>query len=266
MNEYSELFNKDQYKTIGICYEWRIPGLEKDLTALSAKYNLVIYGLPIKGLVNKNSEDPSMDLIRDYKEGKIDGFVRGVNDDYTFIAKYKKEFNFEKIMRLAFLKDYFGREFCLGPLSASEAVDAVDRMNYALVACRFIQGMGVKPRVAVMSICRKGSTNFSESNKVNWQESDNIVEKLRANGFEAVNMGIEIDKAVEKYNFILPVNGVVGNQIFRTLVILGGGGVLGMPAFNIEDFSLCYEDNSRNEESYCSHVKAALVWSNLGKH
>ena len=266
MREFSELFNQDQNKTIGICYEWEIPALEKDLQNLSAKYNLVIYGLPIKGLVNKNSADPSMDLIKDYRDGKIDSFVRGVNDDYTFIGKYKKEFKFEKIMRLAFLKDYHGREFCLGPLSASEAVDAEDRLNYALVACRFIQAMGVKPRVAVMSICRKGSTNFSESNKVNWQESENIVEQLQTNGFEAENMGIEIDKAVERFNFILPVNGVVGNQLFRTLVLLGGGGVLGMPAFNVENFGLCYEDNSRNEVNYNSHIKAAIVWSNIGKH
>ena len=264
MDTFSQLFEKKSEKKVGICLEWELPQLTENLKTLSDQYHLITYGTRIDGIdFAAYSEDPSMDLIQDFKSGKIDGFVRGINDDYTFQRKFKKELNFKRMMRLAFMKDAHGREFCLGPISASEAVDYEDRLQFTIRTVNFIKKMGVTPSVAVMSACRPGSVNYSESNHESWMESDKIVEKLQEMGIEAKNVGIEIEKSVGNYNVILPVRGIIGNQIFRTLTFLGKGEVLGIPAFDINNPLLCYEDNSRNEVDYECHIKAALLWADL---
>lgn len=267
MDTFSQLFQQESEKKVGICLEWELPKLTENLKSLTKRYHMVTYGTHIDGIdFVKHSDDPSMDLIEDFKTGAIDCFVRGINDDYTFQHKYKDALGIGRLMRLAFMKDAHEREFCLGPISASEAVDYEDRLQFAIRTVNFIKMMGVTPSVAVMSACRPGSVNYSESNRESWTESDKIVEKLGEMDIEAKNVGIELEKSVGNYNVILPVRGIIGNQIFRTLTFLGAGEVLGIPAFSIDNPILCYEDNSRNEEDYECHIKAALLWSNLEKY
>lgn len=264
MNTFSKLFSSNKRdKRIGICLEWELPTLTEDLEKLASKYNLVTYGQEIAGVEYRNySDDPSMDLINDFKEGKIDCFVRGINDDYTFQHKYMTQLQLSRLMRLFIVKDVHNREFCIGPISASEAIDKDDRLNFAIRAINFLRLLGINPRVAVMSTCRHGSVNYSQSNKESWEESDYIVSELKYQlEVEAKNVGIELEKSVDEYDFILPVRGIIGNQIYRALTFLGGGNILGIPAFDIEKPTVCYEDNGRNEFDYECHIKAAQFWS-----
>ena len=268
MNTFSKLFSLNKRdKRVGICLEWELPALTKDLEKLASKYNLVTYGQEIAGIeYRKYSDDPSMDLIKDFKEGRIDCFVRGINDDYTFQKKYMTQLQLSRLMRLLIVKDVHDREFCLGPISASEAIDKDDRLNFAIKAVNFLRLIGINPRVAVMSACRIGSINYSQSNKESWEESDYIVSKLKDQlQVDVKNVGIELEKSVGEYDFILPARGIIGNQIYRTLSFLGGGKILGIPAFDIEKPTVCYEDNSRNEFDYECHIRAAQYWSSI-KH
>ena len=266
MDFFSLLLNQKADDKIGVCLEWELPALTENLKMLSKSFQLVTYGQKIDGIeYGGRSSDPSADLIEDYLSHKICGFVRGINDDYTFQRKFKSALDTPRLMRLAFMKDVHGREFCLGPLSASEAVDKEDRLQFTLKAASFIKAFGVVPSVAVMSACRPGSVNYSASNKESWEESDYIVDELRKRGYEADNVGIELEKSAGNYHLIIPVRGIIGNQIFRTLTFLGGGEVLGVPAFGFDNPAICYEDNSRNEENYENHIKAALLWSKICK-
>lgn len=263
---YSELFDVDTKYRIGICQENVIPALTKNLLQIAKKHDLIIYGKKIKGL-NCISDcfDPSQKLIDDYKNGAIDTFVRGINDDYTFQNKYKETFQFKQLMRLVFLRDAHGRDLCLGPVSASEAATIDERIKFVKKSVEFLNRININPRVAVMSACRKGSINYSEANKKSWSESELVVEELSKIGIEAENVGIEIEKSVGNFNFILPASGLIGNQIFRTLTFLGKGQIYGIPAFSPEDdsFQYCYEDNSRNEVAYESHIRAATLWASI---
>ena len=256
---------------IGICIE---NGIVEDnikekvvanLQSISKVYNLKVYAqqeiLDLDCIV---CDDPSQKMIDDYKEGVIDFFIRGINDDLTFQSKFKKTFGYSRLMRLGFLRDAHDREFGIGPLSAGEGEGRENRLSYIFKAVGFMKRINKTPKIAVMSRCRKGSRFESEQNEKSWVESDYIVFQLEKIGIEAENVGIELEKAVGKFDYILTVNGLVGNQVLRALAFLGNGSLIGGPAFALEDteFRYCYEDNSRNEIDYKHHIKAALLYSN----
>ena len=264
--KFSELIKNSKKCKIGICMENEIPDLLKEnLLQLSTSHDLRIYSRKIVFPVTIEASDPSMKLLVDYKNGEIDTFVRGINDDYTFQQKYKDLFHFKQLMRLAILKDAHQNEFCLGPISASEAATFDDRRIFITKTIDFLQSVKINPRVAIMSRCRAGSVDYSKENKINWNESNAIRDELRSKGVDCENVGIELEKAVGHFNVIIPANGMIGNQIFRTLTFLGKGSIIGIPAFSTEDrsFRYCYEDNSRNELDYESHINAASFWASF---
>ena len=252
---------------IGICIE---DGIVEDkikekvivnLQFISKDCNLKVYvqqAIPALDCIICN--DPSQKMIDDYKEGIIDFIVRGINDDLTFQEKFKNTFRYNEIMRLWFVQDIHGREFGMGPISAGEGEGKQQRLSFVLKVVDFMKHINKTPRIAVMSRCRKDSQHRSDQNKESWEESEFIVSQLKNIGIESENVGIELEKAVGKYNYILMVNGLVGNQVCRTLIYLAKGQIVGAPAFALEDieFRYCYEDNSRNETDYKHHVKAAI--------
>jgi predicted methyltransferase MtxX (methanogen marker protein 4) len=63
-------------------------------------------------------------------------------------------------------------------------------------------------------------------------------------------------------HIIVPQNGMVGNQIFRAVALLGGGKIVIAPRIGLAH---CYEDNSRKERDYETHVKWLVAWINRKK-
>jgi predicted methyltransferase MtxX (methanogen marker protein 4) len=239
-----------------------------NIQSLSTKYNLRIYTQ--KQISNTNCvvcNNPSQKMIDDYKDGIIDFFVRGINNDLKFQSKFKTTFGYSELMRVFFVQDAYGRKFGLGPISAGEGEGNEKRLSFAVKVANFMRYINMMPKIAVMSRCRYASQNYSKQNKESWEESDYIVNELSKIGIEAKNVGIEIEKSVDNFNYILVVNGLVGNQIYRTLTFLGRGVTIGIPTFGIEDNSFLYgyEDNSRNEIEYEHHIKAAILYANNRK-
>ena len=60
-----------------------------------------------------------------------------------------------------------------------------------------------------------------------YEDAEFIVDYFAKKGIDARNYAIEIETALKDgCNIIVPPNGMVGNQIFRTLVLVGGGKML----------------------------------------
>jgi len=254
---------------IGICIEKNIvePFIFEraiaNIQSLSKKYNLKIYTQEtIAELNNCVHSCPSQKMIDDYKKGEIDCFIRGINDDLKFQSKFKETFGYKELLRLVFVQDNYNREFGIGPASAGEGEGVEKRLEFAIKVSNFLSYMKINPKIAVMSRCRKESVNHSEANEESWENSDYIVSELTKLGITASNIGIEIENAVGKFNYVLVENGLIGNQIYRTLMFLGNGRILGIPAFGINDlkYQYLYENNSRNEENYEPHINASIYY------
>jgi len=254
---------------IGICIEEVRPEIVESLLQNSNLCSLKVFSRSfINGLDCYVSNNPSEEMIKAFLRGEVDSFIRGVNDDFTFQNSMRKFLGCSTIVRLAIFRDVYQRIFAFGPVSAAEAKNKDERKEYALYCCNLLCRFGITPKVMVMAACRSGSKELTTDNKNSWNEAEEIVAYLNKNGFYAENVGIELDIAVEKGNMILPVSGLVGNQVYRSLVFLGKGDVIAVPAFpaTSDTLSLCYEDNSRNENDYSQHIRAAMAISTVRKN
>jgi len=259
---------------IGICIERDIVNDCKykqaisNIQSLSKKYQLKVYtqeAIPNTDYIIHS--DPSQKMIDDYIKLEIDCFIRGINDTFTFQSKLKNTFGYKDILRLSFFKDAKDRKFGIGPVSAGEGEGKTKRLEFAMKVCDFFIYAGINPKIAVMSRCRSGSILYSYQNRKSWEESDFIVSKLIENGISARNVGIEIENAVAEFNYILVVNGITGNQIYRMLTFFTNSEILGVPAFFKKDlkFNCLYEDNSRNDTNYENHIQAAIFFAEKRK-
>lgn len=247
---------------IGVCIEQPREALLESIRMHTGLCSLQVFSTThLTGLECRVSSNPAAHLALAFQRGEIDGLVRGVNDDFTFQSTMREVFGCPPFLRLAILRDTHGRSFAMGPVSAAEASTLEERKDYAWRCCTFLEKFGIVPRAAVMAGCRSGSRTKNRTNQDSWEDAEAVTAYLKGKGISAANYEIELDLAVQEANIVFPVNGLVGNQIYRSLVFLGAGAVVAVPAFTrmYDPLLVCYEDNSRNENEYGQHIRAAMA-------
>lgn len=214
-----------------------------------------------------NDEAIGRALVGDYKEGKIDQFVRGQVDDFGVVDEFKKQFGIpaeEKRIAVALLQDVHGRQFFLTMASNPEGQTPEDKIRIMDGVTTWMkEEFKVDPKVAVMATCRPGSVGKDPVMTKSYEEAEKVVGFLTKKGIEAKNIHIELQSALPWANLIMASNGTIGNQIFRALVFLGGGKNLITPTFFPGKGA--YEDNSRNETDYYDHIVFACALANSNR-
>lgn len=204
-------------------------------------------------------------LVTDYKSGKIDQFVRGQVDDFGTVDEFKRQFGVpveEKRIGIALLEDARGNQFFLTMASNPEGQNLEDKIRIVDGTVTWMkEEFGMEPRVAVMATCRPGSVGKDPVMTKSYKEAEKVVEFLKNKNIEARNIHIELQSAVPWANVIMAANGTIGNQIFRALVLLGGGKNIITPTFF--PGKGIYEDNSRNETDWYSHIVFACALANI---
>lgn len=214
--------------------------------------------------VFKDDEEIGRAMVNDFKDGKIDQFVRGQVDDFGTVDEFKKQFGVpadEDRLCFAMLEDVQGREFFLACASNPEGQNLEDKKRIAGGTCKWMkEEFGVGPKVAVMATCRPGSVGRDPLMTKSYEEAEGLVKFLQEEGYEAKNIHIELQDALPWANLVIPSNGTIGNQIFRALVLLGGGKNKLTPT--VFPGKGGYEDNSRNETDYYNHILFACALAN----
>jgi predicted methyltransferase MtxX (methanogen marker protein 4) len=204
-------------------------------------------------------------IVQDYKEGKINQFVRGQVDDFGVVQEYKKQFNIdpaEKRVDFGLMQDGNGREFFMGVASNPEGQNLEDKIRITDVIVKWMKDdFGLEPKVAVMATCRPGSYGRDPVMSKSYDEAEGLVKHLKDQDIEAKNVHIEIENAITWANLIIPSNGTIGNQIFRAVIYLGKGKLLACPT--IFPKVGMYEDDSRNEKDWFPHLIAASAWASF---
>lgn len=202
---------------------------------------------------------------------EVDGIIRGTIDDFKTLEAYcnltgvKKEI---AALAPAVLKDAHGRLFFMNPISNPEGWDKEEKLKAIIKIANYAKKFGIKPKIGVLTGERHETYQRKKDIKEGvtailnktYEDAEFVVKGLKEKGFEAKNYAIEINSAADEgCNIIVPANGMIGNQIIRTIVFLGGGQLLYGPRIALKH---PYEDNSRNEKDYLSHVKFVVAWAN----
>ena len=227
------------------------------------------------------------ELIGAFKNPEIDAVIRG-SLKASKVIKSIKEFKSDKTINRTtyinteddenFSKDY---EFLLAPVGIDEGKNIEEKVTLAIQAANFIQYLGKKPKIAVLAEGRKDDLGRSERIDESLISSDDLTNRLIetfkeldnfdndsdeiSKNYSIKNYYILLEQAIEDgYNIILANDGIFGNIMFRTLVLLDSWPSYGAVTLGIEEIFI---DTSRDQsvEGYLRSFKLAYRLAKLKK-
>jgi putative methanogen marker protein 4 len=196
----------------------------------------------------------------------VDAVVRGSFSSHL-LMKMIKEYYDKPINRATYIKHETSNEFyefLISPVGIDEANSIQDKLILAIQGCKFLNSINLKPKIAILSFGRKddyGRDNLIDQSLKDSEELYNLlIDNLKINKINDVLIKqyyILLEKAIqEKNNLILFPNGIIGNFIFRSLVLLNSWNSYGAVALGIDDIFI---DTSRDQsvEGYLRSLKLA---------
>jgi len=225
------------------------------------------------------------ELIEAFKNPEIDAVIRG-SLKASKVIKAIKEFKSDKTINRttyinteddeSFSKDY---EFLLAPVGIDEGKNIEEKVTLAIQAANFIQYLGKKPKIAVLAEGRKDDLGRSERIDESLISSDELTNRLIETfkeldnfdndskeifkNYSIKNYYILLEQAIEDgYNIILANDGIFGNIMFRTLVLLDKWPSYGAVTLGIDEIFI---DTSRDQtvEGYVRSLKLAYRLAKL---
>ena len=226
----------------------------------------------VKGFQKIISEEPEKELAKVLFNEEVEGIIRGTIDDFKTFEAYSALIGKEKakeMIELALMKDFYGRQFFVSQGSNPFGWTKEEKIKDCEGIIRFMKAeLDIKPKIGLITgvrhetYARKKEIKEGVQGILNqtYEDADFIVDYFAKKGINAKNYAIEIETALkEECNIIVPPNGMVGNQIFRTLAFLGGGSLLTGSRANLPH---PYEDNSRGETDFETHIRWLVAWIN----
>ena len=213
------------------------------------------YEIDIK-LVQNDAE-----LVKAILDDDIDAVVRGSLAASGVIKEVKK--HFPEISRATFVHGD-DHEFLLTPVGIDEGTTVEDKLKIAINCGNFLRKLKKEPKIAVLADGRKGDYGRSEKISKSIDESEQLTQLIKEKtDFEVKNYYILIEQALnENCNVIIAPDGIIGNIIFRTLILVNSWPSCGAVTFGIDGI---YIDTSRDQsvEGYLRSLIFAYKLANL---
>ena len=232
----------------------------------------------------KDIEDLNITLVRSedelleaFKNPEVHATLRGSLKASKIIKSIKELKPDCKINRTTYIntsddegfsKDY---EFLLAPVGIDEGKNIEEKVELAIQAANFLQYLGKMPKIAILAEGRKDDLGRSEridesllsSQKLTYvlietfKELDNFDNGSKdiSKNYSIKNYYILLEQAIEDgYNIILANDGIFGNIMFRTLVLLDKWPSYGAVTLGIDEIFI---DTSRDQsvEGYVRSLK-----------
>ena len=225
------------------------------------------------------------ELIEAFKNPDIDAVIRG-SLKASKVIKAIKEFKSDKtINRTTYIntEDVEGfsnnYEFLLAPVGIDEGKNIEEKIILAVQAANFIQYLGKMPKIAVLAEGRKDDLGRSERIDESLISSEELTNRLIetfkeldnfdndsdeiSKNYSIKNYYILLEQAIEDgYNILLANDGIFGNIMFRTLVLLDKWPSYGAVTLGIDEIFI---DTSRDQtvEGYVRSLKLAYNLTKL---
>ncbi|KAF5089082.1 methanogenesis marker protein Mmp4/MtxX [Methanobacterium aggregans] len=202
------------------------------------------------------SEDELVDMLLN---GEVDAGIRGSLSASKILTRLRDKY--PKLSRASFL-EIKGHKFLLTPVGIDEG-DCVDEKVHLIEAgAKFLEDINIKPKIAVLSGGRAQDKDRSQKIHDSIQEGE-IVTAITRDKYPVKHYFILIEDAVaENANLILAPDGISGNLIFRSLVLVGGVKSHGAVTLGIDEI---FVDTSRSQkkEGYMSALEFAAYLAEM---
>jgi predicted methyltransferase MtxX (methanogen marker protein 4) len=203
-------------------------------------------------------EVPETTLVGLLKDGAVDAAVRGNLGSRGVIPLLRSQFSIGNLCRITILETG-GRLVMLAPVGIEEGDSREDLLAVVGNGRRLAQALGIPLNVAVISGGRLEDRGRSPRVDRMLDEAESLTSELRGTRIRAENYGIELEKALDgDATLILAPDGVTGNLIFRSLVLVA----------NIESYGAfaaalprSYVDTSRAKGSFLLPIILASALS-----
>lgn len=200
-------------------------------------------------------------LVEAILDDEIDAVVRGSLAASGVIKEVKKYF--PEISRATYVNGD-GHEFLLTPVGIDEGNTIEDKLKIAINCGEFLRNLNKEPKIAILADGRKGDYGRSEKISKSIDDSEELTKLIKENtDFEVKNYYILIEQALnENCNVIIAPDGIIGNIIFRTLILVNSWPSCGAITFGINGI---YVDTSRDQtvEGYLRSLMFAYKLANL---
>lgn len=203
-----------------------------------------------------NSKEPWKELVRLLAEGEIEGAVRGNLPAGRTMRAVAEQFDV-RVRRLALL-ELSGWAFLLGPVGIDEGESLSDRLDLLLRGAKFLRGMGLVAKAAVLSGGRMEDMGRCERVDRSLLEGELIAERAQEAGLEAMHKGILIESC-RGDDIVIAPEGVSGNLIFRTLLLLCKAQSYGAPVL----MDRIFVDSSRARGGFDGPVMLASAMAGM---
>ena len=225
------------------------------------------------------------ELIDAFKDPEVHATLRGSLKASKIIKSIKELKPDCKINRTTYIntsdderfsKDY---EFLLAPVGIDEGKNIEEKVELAVQAANFLQYLGKMPKIAILAEGRKDDLGRSERIDESLLSSQELTDLLTdtfkeldnfdndsediSKNYSIKNYYILLEQAIEDgYNVILANDGIFGNIMFRTLVLLDKWPSYGAVTLGIDEIFI---DTSRDQsvEGYKRSLKLAYKLAKL---
>ena len=198
------------------------------------------------------TDDPASALVGLLEEGEVDGAVRGNLSATKVVRKIGRTFEV-RVRRLSLLAlpDW---SFFLAPVGIDEGDSISDRLSLAVLGAGYIRAMDLEtePKVSILSGGRLEDLGRSDRVDRTLAEGELVTRLARDAGVRAVHRGILIETC-RGDDLIVAPDGISGNLVFRTLMLLSGARGFGAPVI----MDPVFVDSSRARKSFVGPIALA---------
>ncbi|MBI5680636.1 MAG: methanogenesis marker protein Mmp4/MtxX [Methanobacterium sp.] len=167
-------------------------------------------------VVLTESEDDLVDMLFN-KE--VDAAVRGSLSASKIMERLKEKYS-NKICRASLL-EVENHKFLLAPVGIDEGDNIEEKVQIAELGAGFLLSLDIEPKIAVLSGGRRQDVGRSPKIDISIEDGEKLTQILK-NKYSVKHYYILIEESIkDRVNFILAPDGITGNLIFRTLVLLG---------------------------------------------
>ncbi len=184
------------------------------------------------------------ELVEYLFNGFVDAAIRGSLSASKIMAKLREKYS-NKISRASFI-ELNGQKFLLAPVGIDEGDDVDQKLLIAEAGSRFLLSLGIKPKIGVLSGGRPQDKGRSKKIDKSIDEGNLLTSILIDRFIDAKHYFILIEDAItDGANFIIAPDGISGNLVFRSIVLLGGGKSHGAVTLGMDEI---YIDTSRSND------------------
>ena len=201
-------------------------------------------------------------LIEAITGSDYDAVIRGSLPSNKIMKEIKKTYVSNSIQRATFVNSD-GKQFLLSPVGIDEGKSVEEKFEIVTYCADFLEKLNIEPKIAILANGRKGDYGRSEEINLSIDESEQLVKLIEdKTSYNVKNYYILIEQAInDKANIIIAPNGIIGNIIFRTLILINKWPSNGAVTFGIDKI---YIDTSRDQDSE-TYLRSMELAYNLSK-